>query len=66
MTQAKDPKGSGIDDWKSLCNVPSAGCRLHLHIFPMDWASMIGKVCAMCRLPAAHCTFLFVSYAFDE
>lgn len=41
MTQAKDPKGSGIDDGKSLCNVPPAGCRLHLHIFSEGWPRTI-------------------------
>jgi len=95
------PEKSGIDDGKSLCNLQPSGCKLHLPIFPMDWASMIGhrwleksvqcaappcgklhlhvfcrwiarrrsgiddwvsmieKVCAMCRPPAAHCTSIF-------
>ena len=58
--------GSGrSDEWKSRCNVPPGGGTLHLHIFVSngsvidDWASMIGKVGAMCRPPAAHCTSLF-------
>jgi len=49
----------GIDDWKSRCNVPPGGGTLHLQIFLMNWVSMIGKVGAMCRPPAAHCTSLF-------
>ena len=52
------------DEWKSRCNVPPGGGTLHLHIFSNgsgidDWASMIGKVGAMCRPPAAHCTSIF-------
>ena len=55
--------GSGIDDWKSRCNVPPGG-GLHLILFSDGLgieAPMIGKVCAMCRPPAAHCTSIFLS-----
>jgi hypothetical protein len=36
------PEKIGADDWKSQCNVPPSGGKLHLPIFSMDWASMIG------------------------
>ena len=55
------PMSGRSDEWKSRCNVPPGGGTLHLHIFSDglgidDRASMIGKVGAMCRLQAAHCT----------
>ena len=50
---------SGTDARKCRCNLPPSGDNLHLHFFPIDWASMIGKVGAMCRPPAAHCTSIF-------
>ena len=36
------PEKSGIDDWESRCILTLSGGKLHLPIFPMDWASMIG------------------------
>ena len=60
---------SGIDEWKGRCDLPPSGGKLHLPHFtmngrshltgdPKNRASMSGRVGAICRPPAANCTFL--------
>ena len=42
------PEKSGIDDWKSRCNLPPAGGKLHLLHFTMNgrsrWLNLLKKV----------------------
>ena len=41
-------ENSGIDEWKSLCNLPPAGGKLHLPHFTMNgrsrWLNLLKKV----------------------
>ena len=40
----------GIDEWKSLCNLPLACGKLHLHRFVINWRShLMGVPCNAIR-----------------